>query len=67
MLKFNGINKEKEIYLPNKEYIIDTDEKVNLPKAKYICILLLSKKPTGFLVKIVTFICFNVSNWGQGK
>ena len=28
MLKFSPINKEKEIYLPNKEYISGTDEKV---------------------------------------
>ena len=30
MLKFIGINKEKEICLPNKEYISDTDEKVQI-------------------------------------
>ena len=28
MLKFIGINKEKEKYLPNKKYISGTDEKV---------------------------------------
>ena len=28
MLKFIGINKEKEICLPNKEYISGTDKKV---------------------------------------
>ena len=44
MLKFIGINKEKEICLPNKEYICGTGEKVQiwLPNAKYIYILLLS-------------------------
>ena len=37
---------EKEIYLPNKENISGTNKKV--PNAQYICILLLSLKPTGF-------------------
>ena len=30
MLKFIGINKEKEICLPNEEYISGTDEKVHI-------------------------------------
>ena len=39
MLKFIGIDKEKEIYLPNLECVNGTYEKVQI---KYICILLLS-------------------------